>query len=58
MKIKCGWCDEEIEVSVVKTINGYGQLRCPDCNRIIPSSKVIREDGKHWHRGYKSGDIA
>jgi hypothetical protein len=57
MKVKCGWCSEEFETNIVKEDYGRNQLICSNCCRILPSSKITRENGKHFHSDWKDGDV-
>jgi hypothetical protein len=58
MKVICGWCGKETEIKGISDETGYGVSVCSNCNRLIPSSKIIRENGKHIHMNFKEGDVA
>ena len=55
-KIICCWCDKETEVFGQSGDDGYTQENCRSCGRLIPSSKITRENGKHIHRDWKQGE--
>ena len=59
IKIRCSWCGRIFETLIGVTSVGKperSQVRCPSCQRIIPSSiKEATENvnRKHIHRDYK-----
>lgn len=61
-KIICGWCGEEFKENILKNKDGERNvLICPNCNRLLPSSKKESTKNlvgrKHIHVEYKDGDV-
>ena len=61
-KLICGWCRKEFETPINKGDLGYSKVKCPNCARTLPSSKIVRYNEqtgkKHSHVDYKDGDVA
>lgn len=58
-KYICGWCNNKIEIDIIvpKEKGDVRNLKCPECARLLPSSrKEMLEGGKHIHHEWKSGD--
>ena len=49
ISLNCVWCNHEFETVLYFSGSDRSQIVCPKCNRIIPSSKKIKEGASHRH---------
>lgn len=59
--VVCGWCQEGFDMKTVRGKWGYGTQICPNCARMVRSSRKEPTDKtsnrKHIHLDLRKGDI-
>lgn len=66
--LTCGGCNNQFEAKITNCDRANNQINqgrslliCPNCSRLLPSSRIIQLEGstgrQHKHEEWKKGDV-